>query len=536
MTAPTELGARTWQAPEDPGVEASVRTQVAVAGAVSSAIAIASFPEPATAGWGFAIIVALLAGIGVGLAIPPLAIFRRISGFLAAVVTVVGLTFTFLVLWSLAGVGPPFALVLLAGAFVLGLDWRRADRLRPLVVASFALVLLGALSERPEAIAAAVGWLALAFGTFTLIEADRRASLPRVQPDARSGAARARPDDLLTTLLVAAAIALLAAMVLGVPSCQRRLDGGPSPELGDLAGPGAGELGGGGGGAGGGSGSGGSGSGGGSRDSRYVEDPDGRFLIPDDGSGRPPSGDPGDLPPSPESVPQLDPGEELNDRDDGWSSYYEGLEGGGTAVTRRGPDGEVTRWEIRPRSDGLVQIDRLDEDGEVDRTYYYDPDGVAVEGEPGADPGDLPEPESAPDEPRDWSGVLRIAGVVLLVAALAGLAAWWWSRRRPQPAEVHEGVPPWAVELARRIDADGRERGRARASDESVVAYGRALAAERVPDARVTAVTEVVSDALFSGRDPGPEVQAWAVRTWDDVVVEHPVPDRRGRGEKVSSS
>jgi hypothetical protein len=265
-----------------------------------------------------------------------------------------------------------------------------------------------------------------------------------------------------------------------------------------------------------------------------VEDPNGQYLIPSDGSA--PSADDRDLPPSPEAIPWLDPGEELNERwSDGKQYYSEGLDDGGTSVSRRDPDGEWTTWEFRRRSDGLVQIDRLDEDGEVDRTYYYDPDGVAVEGEPGGDPGDLPEPESAPDEPADWSGLLRIAGVVLLVAALIGLAVWWWSRRRPPPAVVQEGVPPWAVDLARRIDVDGRERGRARASDESVVAYGRALAAERVPDARVTAVTEVVSDALFSGRDPGPEVQAWAVGTWDDVVAAHPVPDRRGRGEKVSS-
>lgn len=521
MTLPTgplagDLGARTWEAPDPSGPPATPRSQVAAAAVAVSALVLGGLAAPEVLGWFVADAVALVVAIVVGLALPPLPPLRKLSGLVLGLIVgglaMVGTMF----LWAAAGLAIPPGLVPLVALVAVGLDWRRADRLRTVVTASGAVVLLAALSKDPVVVVGAVAWLALAFGTYTLLEGDRRAALPRVQPDARAAAAEARPDDLATTLLIAAAVALLAALVLSVPSCQRRMSGDAG---GSGAGSSAGEAG-----AGGGSGSGfGSGSG------RYVPDPDGRFLIP--GEGTPGSG--GERIPTPDQVPDgLEPGAPRTETlPDGTQLTYEERPDGDVAVTVTDPDGTTTDWRFHERSDGLVEIDRLEPDGTTAERWFFDPEGELATQEDGATGGPTPTPEPEPDasDRPDARAILQVLGILVALGLLAWLGAWWWRRRHPGGPAPDPTVPPWALALAARIDAEGAARGRARAADESVVRYGRELAAGALPDARLAVVCEVVSDALFSAVDPGPSVASWATSTFDEILAAHPVPSKRDR-------
>lgn len=518
-SAPDGLGARTWEAAEDPGPTATPRSQVAVAALVCFALLLVSGLAEAI-GWGIAYSLALVAAIAIGLAAPPIPLLRRFSGLVLAIL-VGGLALVgIMLLWSVGGVLVPPGVAPGLALAALGLDWRRADRLRPVVTLTGAPVLLVALSEEPWAIAAAVVWLAAAFATYTLLEGDRRASLPRVQPDARTAAQASRPDDLLTTLLIAAAVAMLAALVLGVPSCQQRLRGPDVPSPG--SGSGSGSTSGGPGGVG----SGGPGAPGGD----YVLDPGGQFLLPSDQGG----GSGSVAIPSPEDVPpDLQVGEpQARGTYDGGEITYELQEDGDTEVTVTERDGTTTEWRFHPRSDGLIEIDRLEPDGSVAERWWYDPDGELVEGTPDQD-GQAPPPEVDADDERerpDLATIGRVLGALVLLGLLGWLGWWWWRRRHLDDGEPGvAGAPPWALVLAARLEAAGAERGRPRGRDQTIVRYGQALAEGPLPDGRLPVVAEVVSDAIFSGVDPGPTVAAWAQSTFDEVVEAHPVPSRRDR-------
>ncbi|MEZ5204327.1 MAG: hypothetical protein R2701_08080 [Acidimicrobiales bacterium] len=538
-TPPPELGARTWKESGRTGSPASLRSELAAGVVVASALRLVAVAAPSTTGWVAAMVVALVVGIGVALVSEPIALFDKVPGIVVAAIVGVSSTVGLGVLAAVAGgVVIPFGIVLVAAAFALGLDWRRVERLQAVLATSGAVVLLTALGDPGLRYLLAAGWMAAAFGTFALLEGDRRAALPRVQPDAREAAASPAASDLATALLVALAVGLVAALVLSVPACERRLDGrvGGGSGLGQVGSGGSGQ--GPGSGSGGGSGSGqGSGSGRGSGaagDHRYVPDPDGRYLVPN--GGAPSSDGTGRVIPTPETVPSLGDGEVQVDRDaDGGSTTYRRTPDGDIEVVQRSPEGEVSRWRLHERPDGLTQIDELDEDGDVVDTWYFDPEGQVVDGQTadGQETGD--QQTTPPDEPKEqakpsWATLLRVLGVLLLVAAVVAALAWWWRRRHPaEPGALEQTAPPWALALARRIEGEGAARGRPRAPGESVVAYGRALTDGALPDPRLARVAEVVSDALFSGRDPGPSAQGWAEATFAQVLDDHPVPSRRER-------
>ncbi|MFN8017759.1 MAG: hypothetical protein U0P45_06520 [Acidimicrobiales bacterium] len=513
-TGPQVEGARTW-AGLPPHPEAHLPAQLVGLVVAIGAILVLVLPHPGLVTWGLVAAASFAVGVVGAIALPPLRIFDASSGLVVGAVVLIVELIAGSLLIGATGVLAPFGLVLVLPAVAVGLDWRRIDRIRPVLILSIAVAVIGAIEGSALAIGGAVVVVALAVGTLALLEADRRAGLPQVQQDASIG--QARTDDLLTTLLIAAAVALVAALVLSVPSCSPRHRSSSSSSLGS------------GGGSAGGSGVGSGAPGGpGSLDHVYVPDPSGRFLVPGDAAdGASGSG---------EAIPLPDEAEDLSRRGgtitggDGTQVQVTPRADGDLDVTVRPPEGPPSRYRYHPNADGTTTIDRLAPDGSVSRRWTYDPQGkIATEAGAGsASDRATPKDRSRKERSSGLAGVARVVALLLLLAAVAALGAWLWRRRTPKP-EVDPAAPPWAIALAARLAKEGAARGRPRRRGEPIVAYGWALADEALPDERVARIAEVVSDALFSGR-PTPEGdRLWAEATFDEVVEAHPPPSRGER-------
>ncbi|WP_421118449.1 hypothetical protein ACE2AJ_13790 [Aquihabitans daechungensis] len=513
---------------------ARLRSQVAVYVVCAVAIGIVSGAS-STLEWGVATMLALAGGVAIALAADLHRPLGSIPGAAAAAVAMMGMT----VLLAFVGGGVDgFALVPIVGAFVLGLDWRLVRRLRPLPFAFGFLVVIGVAGGDTWAYPAGLLWLVLALGALTSLEADRRAAQPKVQAVTAGPVA---PDvearDLLTTVLIALAFALVAALLLSTPSCQRSGEGGSGS--GGFGQPGAGEFGSGeygsggtGSGSGEGGGGGGQGSGSGSASGHlYVPDPDGRYLIPNGEAGEGAGTGSGGVP-SPELLPESRGTPRTYTLEDGTQITAERNADGTGRITVTDADGSERTYTYRERSDGLIEIQEFDDQGRPGRTLYYDPegrlatdDGRAVDGssEP-TDPADEPEDEGESSH-LDW----RILALLIAVLAAAGAFVWWWSRRTPKAVAAPGAPPPWALRLAREIEREGSQRGPRRGRSQSLSRYADDLAAGPLPDPRLPPVADVVSTALFAREDPGPQAQQWAEATWAEILADHPEPDRAER-------
>ncbi|HWJ97319.1 MAG TPA: hypothetical protein VNQ33_04110 [Acidimicrobiales bacterium] len=478
-------------------------------------VIVCSAAETPTLGLGCSL--ALAVGVGITLAAGLRRPFGGVPGAVVALIAMMAMA----MLLAFTG-GPPSAwmLVPVVGAFVLGFDWHLVRRLRPLPFAFGFLVVLGLASGDRWTYPVGVLWLALALGALTSLESDRRAAQPKVRAvSVGPEAPDVQATDLVTTVLVALAIALVAALVLSTPSCQPTdsSDLGPSGSrspygTGSGSGLGSGSE---------------SGSGAGSGRT-YVPDDDGRFLVPDDGSG---SGSTSDIP-SPDLLPA--PGESRRLLgDDGTTMFTQRGEDGAGAITVTDPDGTSRTYTYREQPDGTTRIQELDDDGRPGRTLTYDPKGQIATGGSGSDAGSGSafdqqdrEQEKEDDKPPSHLDWRLLLGLVLLLAA-GGALAWWWSKRPPEAPPV--AAPPWALRLAREIDREGAARGPRRDRSQSLVRYADDLRAGPIPDDRVIEVAVTVSAALFGRHDPGPETQARAESTWAAVVEAHPAPGRAER-------
>ena len=499
--------------------QASGRSQVAIYAVVALAMLIAG-SAATIGGWAVAGSLALGAGVAVGIAAHLERWFRSLPGALAAAFTAVVIGVLVALVWTSSGPVIPFGAVPLGALFVLGLDWSRVGRLRPMPFACGFLVVLGMLGEQTWTYPAAVAWLVLALGALASLEADRRSAQPPVRPTTSGPTApEVRTSDLVTTILVALAVALVAALLLSTPSCRRN-DGSGSGRFPVDVPSGSGSF----------PGSGTVGSGGSGGDHLYVPDPDGRFLIPN-GQGSGPGNGTGSGPriPLPDQLPKAsDPPSGTGSFPDGTTYRYTRDRDGILTVTVTEPDGQERTYTYRERQDGLVEIQELDRNGNVRNTYWYDPKGrVATDDGTAVAPSTPPDsPTAKPEQPRrslhpNW----RLIGLLALgLLAIAGVV-WALARRTPKPAA--DATPPWALRLARDLEAQGRRRGRPRRGSESLVHYGAALAAGPIPDDRLRDVVDVVSTALFARTDPGHEAQARAEATWAQILDAHPAPSRR---------
>ena len=531
--------------PSGNGAEApaGVRSQVAVyaVGALAMLIAAGAAGQPA---WGAAGALALAAGVAIGLLVDLGPLFRALPGAVLAII--VGLVLATVV--ALLGLDPALPLVGLIAVGILGLDWRRVGRLRPLPFAFGFLVVIGVAGEQTWTYPAGLVWLALALGALTSLEADRRAAQPKVEPMTPGPASPdVRTDDLATTILIALAVALVVALLLSAPSCHHR----PSNTGSQRGGNGSQVTGNGSAQGNGGSGPGGTASGqGGARpgtgsgqypnDHQYVPDPNGRYLIPDDGS-TPPRNEPGSRVPIPSDA-DTGTGRTTTNDPDGTVRTTDRNEQGHVRITVTDPDGTRHTYRYTPRSDGLTTIDEYDRDGNHVATYYWDPDGKVATGSrtgsssPTTTPAEpKPKPKPKPKQKLKINGWLVLA-IVTALLAITALAVWLSRRQAKPPAPPAPPVPTWALHLAKQIEHEGSTRGRPRRTSEPLVAYTRALAAGPLPDERLVAVGSIVSDALFARVEPGPEAQHWAESTLAEIVAAHPSPGRGARPREQAGS
>lgn len=467
--------------------------------------------------WGVAGMLALAGGVAIGLAADLRRLFGSVPGAVAALLSMMAMT----VALAFIGTGAaPFALIPLVGAFVLGLDWRLVRRLRPLPFAFGFLVIIGAASGETWTYPAGLVWLAAALGALTSLEADRRAAHPQVEAvTAGPVAPDVQTTDLLTTILIALAIALAAALLLSTPSCRRDLGerSGGSGQFGSEGPFGSGGEPG--------SGSQGTGSGSGSgADHLYVPDPDGRFLVPNAGPGGSEAGS--RAIPSPELLPERGAPPRRLTLDDGTQIVAERDPDGRGRITVQDPDGTTRTYTYEERGDGLTEIHELDPGGGPGRVLFYDPEGQMATDDPNA-VGEAGSSTSQPEEDDEddasrLDGRLLVGLVVLLAAA--GALAWWLSRRPPKAPPA--AAPPWALRLAREIEHEGTRRGRPRPRSQSLARYCRDLEAGPLPDDRLPEVAEVVSTALFARTQPGPDAQHRAEAAWAEIVAAHPPPGR----------
>ncbi|MCB0964999.1 MAG: hypothetical protein KDA98_17110 [Acidimicrobiales bacterium] len=509
------------------GAPARAAAFVVVAGAIGAVAAAGGI-----GGWGLAAVVALAVGVAVSSTGVVEEATLAVPGAVVALL-VLAVVLLFAAALEVAALG---AVALLAAIACVGADWAWVERLRPLLLVAGAAVVLVVLAQEPWTYPVVLGWSVAALVAASLLERDRRGALDAVASVDPGGPPPVARADLASTLVVAVALALVAALVLSVPSCEGGLGGPRGATAPDAGGGGVGGDPGGVGGPGSvGGGSGTSGGGarpgpGGESTRTYVPDPDGGFLVPSDGASGPGSRVPV---PAPWIQDRLNGGAGAVGRVDGPFGRWESAEDGSYLVTVEEPDGLV-RYRLTERPDGLTDIERLGPGGETIERWVYDPDGELVDAD--AETGEAPDRDGSPQpDDEDGGGLPWWAIALAAVAVVAAGTAVWWFLRRPSPAPPGpEDAPPWARRLLARMEEEGAARGRPRRRDETVVGYGAALAGGPWPDPRLGALGDGLSAVLYGRGDaPGGADRATLEALLDGSVESHPRP---GRGARAGRS
>ncbi len=271
-------------------------------------------------------------------------------------------------------------------------------------------------------------------------------------------------------------------------------------------------------------------------DHLYVRDPNGNALIPGSGAD-------GDVPIPDQAVREdlLGQGKTYSTADgsgdpqvssaDGSTRVY-GTDAQGRPQVRVDDGHGRVRTYVYDRSGDRLQVLELDQDGNELHRYLVDPEGTFVEGRTATGAGSggsgavQPTPEAASGRAGAPTEVTRhrgtnwwlVAALALGVALFVGAVAWWLLRSKPQDDQS------WAEGLVRRLEREGAARGRPRGRDETVPAYTAALAADQLPDPRLTTIGLVASDALYGRTQPSDELRSWADATLAEIVDAHPVP------------
>jgi hypothetical protein len=476
--------ARAFAPPPNPAVPtpapapASVITQIAAFATASLAIGAiaAAAGEPQIVGYGVgALFVGVCFGLGLGLG----RFFRSVPGWIAALSTASLLAVVWAVI-ALSGPAPTTdavtaaaTVIPLTALVVLGLDWASAARLRSVVVLSGLVVVPVVASRSAWALLVAVAWLGAALAALWSASRDQARAMRRprpLHPPATDEAPASTVAELARTGALAGVVALALALLVGTPSCER------SRQPSDVSGLGGGSTGSGGrergstggaGSAGAGSDQGGSGSG----------DVLGRGSAGgDDGSLGGGSGSAGD-----------------GGSSSGGGSSGGGSSGGGSSAGGSGSGGSGSEGPSGGSSSG----------------------GAGAQGRSGAR---LVEPEEI--APPNLTPVLA---ALLAVAAIVGAGLLAWPRLRRW---LTDGAPaaesPWAYRLVRSLEEAGANRARPRRPGETITSYTAALVDGPLRDDRVAQLGVVLSAALFSGREPPPEVRAWADACLEEVLTAHP--------------
>lgn len=427
---------------------------------------------------------ALAVGVVLGMMLPDRSLFDAVSGVGAAfLLFAAGLLLLGVAASSMEFERPPPPEVLLVCVLVVGLDWDRVVRLRVRVLASGAwLVPALAIADEPgDALPLGLVWFAVACTALWLLQRDGVGVVARATPlapqPARSGL---RPMELLGVAGASAAIALLLALLVGVPSCSLFPDESDVPsDLSDSIGDP--DLGGSGGSGGSGSGTGsasggGSGSGGASGGS---------------GSGSAGPVDSGSL---------YYDGNEAYRYDPEAGRYYRDP---ANDYGFKDPNGDV--WVPAENGKPLPPGAEIG-DGEVR-------DGRLPSGGSDGSGGEVGTGDQADDRDRDSPSIAGLLAALATLGVLGVIGYLLW--RRWGGGGPDHAPRSWAEDATHQLQEEGRRRGRRRADHEPVATYARALGAE-TGDARLAAVGAVVSAALFASTPPEPSACAWV----DAVLAE----------------
>ncbi len=453
--------------------DASVLSQALAAGAFALVFAGLGV-RMGSATWFVAPTVALLIGVVLGVGLDLRRFVAVVPGFVAALITLVGLIFFRAVATGSAEGDASLAAIPLIALVVFGTDWWWVERLRPIAVASGVGLVFVLHGELGETLPLALGWFAVVAAALWSLRRDAGRQLPTPVPldgspgpSVEPGVGRTAAAVAVAWLAAAGIVALASLVPLWVdsPRTAGRLSGdvpfGP---------PGA---------PGGGSGPGGSGV--------------------DPGLG-------------PTSLPAIEPGEVQDVNGDG--------------ILDRDIDGDGV-LDVDLDGDGIPDVD-VNGDGIPDDLTAPNP----VDGTDPTTPGTVPDAGGGDGGSTSdvADGVLRILGVVVvvllavvIVVLIARSIAQALARRRALAAR------PWAVRLAERIEAEGARRGRGRRRDEPVTGYVAALAGGPLAHDRMAEVGVALSAALFGPRPADGDTEAWAVGVVDEAVAANPPPSWRDR-------
>jgi hypothetical protein len=110
------------------------------------------------------------------------------------------------------------------------------------------------------------------------------------------------------------------------------------------------------------------------------------------------------------------------------------------------------------------------------------------------------------------------------VAVVAIVVVLVLGRSREDDAEDDDPLASkeWARSLLQQLEHEGRVRGRPRRSDESVVAYGRALVEGVLPDERVLTVASALDRDLFARDGLHADERAAIERSLADAAAAYP--------------
>lgn len=454
-------------------------------------------------------VVAIAVGIGLGELLPVDRLFKTVSGWVAALIVATIYVALVAVLQSLLRTVLPLEPAAYLGLAVAGLDWKRADRLRPSVFLSGLLLAPVVGSPTSATLVIALLWLAVALATLWTLQGDtdrgqRRAVPIRPPQAAADDEVPLRGSELLRIIGGAAMLSIALTLLIGNPSCDNRRNG-RSPysnayDQGASSGGrgGYGQAGGGGGG---------------------VDDPNSPYIDPDN--------------PDPDGR-YYDPNDPRTDPD---SPYYDpnspsGYGGNGTSV--RGGGGNGARSATVPRN-----VSRPGSGGESSRARQpgrpVQP-GIPSDGSSGASSGSSAAGGEVAGGSSSASGgdlttllyMLLGLGVLTAIAAVVMMIVRKLQgeddddldddKHRLFGRRKKKGSPnvAWAKGALTRLSKEGERRGRPRRRAETVVRYCAALAVSVLPDERLNGVGNVLDVALYGPREATSEEIAWV----DDVLAD----------------
>jgi hypothetical protein len=466
-------------------------------------------------------------------------IFRDTAGWVIGLVAaIVYFVVVALVAGSSAAIRLPLQPAAYLALVVVGMDWKRADRLRGTVVLSGLFVVVLVFSEQVESVLLAILWLVTAMAALWVLQSDtergaRRAIPVPVGPRV-GGAVPIRGAELARIVVISLIGAVALAVVIGHPTASPRLPRPrPFPRLpgvtitvppgaGSGQPPAGGQLGGGQQLGGSGAGAGGLSSGGGQQLGGSGQlGGTGQLGGSGAGAGGQSSGGGQQLGGS----GQLGGGQQLGDS---------GAGGDGSGNGAFGGDGSGNGGDGSGSGNGALGNGSGTGSG---NGGFGTGSGTGSGASSGSSGSTTTGSTAATDTPSDLSALLRVLLGMLAIAAAIAVAVIVL-RERDEDDDADDDADDdsdagrrrraerrWAIEALARLSAEAAARGRPRRRAETVHHYCDAVATGVLDDARVVDVGRLLSQ-VFYGRGPiTDDERVWADAVLDEVLSRPFAPD-----------